>query len=204
MILDNQKKPGKNQALICHNYPQFLTFLLRRMGLILACYHDSIHLFDVNKKLKRLAKMNKRDWRKMCMELLEKTNQGNDLSPPHLNLLGTVMNGFACSSEEDELKKIYEQVIEGSYTPPYFHGIEHMTQDHQGNISFKGIFVGYMYRIESYTEEAKKEVQALQQWCLKLEKENRPINSVTASFHKRLSRKPTHKNCKPHKEREHD
>ena len=76
----------------------------------------------------------------MIIEILEKTNDGNDLSPLHLKLVELTANDFLSEAGEIALYELYANVKKG-YVKPWFLGVEHMTQDHEGFVYWKGIQV---------------------------------------------------------------
>ena len=62
-----------------------------------------------------------------AIEILSRTNDGNDLSPTHLTLMDYAANGFLNEKGLEKLDEIYQQVIAGEYRMPYLQGVEFMT-----------------------------------------------------------------------------
>lgn len=78
----------------------------------------------------------------ICCEILERTHDGDDLSPQHLSMIQWAANDQLNDAGITELKKLHAQVMGGVYKSPYHLGVEFMTYDHEGFIYFKGQQVG--------------------------------------------------------------
>ena len=118
----------------------------------------------------------------MATNILAATHDGDDLSPQHLKLLEMVVNDHANDKGEQAFRDLHKQVMAGEYTRLFLHDVEHMTQDHEGYIYFKGIHVEHFDRPWAYTTEGKAELQDLQKWCLDREKNGEPIDAGAAMF----------------------
>jgi hypothetical protein len=62
-----------------------------------------------------------------AIEIIEKTNDGDDLSPSHLKLTENAVNGFLNELGQQEFDKLYTAVSHGNYKQPYLQGVEFMT-----------------------------------------------------------------------------
>ena len=113
----------------------------------------------------------------MCLEILENTNDGGKLSPQHLKLIEMSVNGFANDEGLAELERIYQLVKSNQYVD-WFHGIEHLTKDHEGYVYWKGQHVEH-YSFRNYEEE-EIAAQDLKECCIHLEKLGVPVNCTNA------------------------
>lgn len=104
---------------------------------------------------------------KAC-EILRRTNDGDDLSPEHLWLLQEMVNGHLNELGEQEFEKLYQSALAG-YQKPWFHGIEHMTVDHEGYVRWKGKEVEHYDSPWRWTEEARVQAEELARRCRHLE-----------------------------------
>ncbi|MDO9177626.1 MAG: hypothetical protein Q7U16_04755 [Agitococcus sp.] len=113
-------------------------------------------------------------------EILAGTNDGNGLTPLHLALTQLAINGPLSEEGECALYALHQEVISGEYAghPHWFHGITHLTQDHEGYVYWRGKHVEHY----SYHDDAAEKIAALQLAadCLALEAKNFPVNGRTA------------------------
>jgi hypothetical protein len=116
---------------------------------------------------------------KAC-EILEKTEDGDKLSPAHLYLLQEAVNGNVTELGRQAFENLHSQVIAGTYQPPWFHGVEHMTQDHEGYVYWKGKHVEHYHGSVCHSEEGKRELEELARRCRILESEGAEINVQSA------------------------
>jgi hypothetical protein len=106
----------------------------------------------------------------MAIEILRATNDGNELSPPHLKLVELAVNGFLNEAGTAAFEELYGNATKSAgYTVPWFHGIEHLTRDHAGYIRWKGITVEHYDSPWYYTEPARKAAQETADRCKLLE-----------------------------------
>ncbi len=112
-----------------------------------------------------------------ALDIIEHTNDGDDLSPPHLKLTEMAVNGFLSENGIKLFDELYKQVMTGAYTKPYLQGVEFMTQDHEGYIYFKDQHVEHYSRPWAYSMEARDCLEDLQKRCLFLER-----NQIEISF----------------------
>ncbi len=83
-------------------------------------------------------------------EILQKTNDGEELSGSHLRLVEMMVNGNDITEKmEVEFEKLYENVRTG-YVKPWLFGIRHMTADHEGYIYWRG------RQVEHYSHDSYK------------------------------------------------
>ena len=101
--------------------------------------------------------------------VLQRTNDGNDLSPQHLKLLELGVNGHLNEAGLAAVDKLYESVVAGTYTKPYHLDVKFMTYDHEGYIYFKDQQVEHYSHPWAYSLDAKKDLTKLQHQCLYLE-----------------------------------
>ena len=102
-----------------------------------------------------------------AITILGKTNDGNELTGPHLKLVEMAVNGHLNEAGENAFDELYRQVSNGEYDKPWLHGVKHMTADHSGYIYWKGQSVEhYDFPYESSNAE---QVQDLANRCLHIE-----------------------------------
>jgi hypothetical protein len=101
-----------------------------------------------------------------ALEILRLTEDGNKLSPSQLYLLQLAVNNHLNELGQQEFNKLHQKVLDGNYQE-FFHDIEHLTQDHEGYISWKGIPVEH-YSFRDYEKE-KAAAQDLAAMCRHLE-----------------------------------
>jgi hypothetical protein len=102
-----------------------------------------------------------------ALMILGKTNDGNDLTAPHLKLVEMAVNGFLNEAGKVAFDELYRQVFTGEYDRPWLHGVEHMTADHSGYIYWKGVNVEH-YDFP-YESSNAKNVRDLASRCLHIE-----------------------------------
>lgn len=105
---------------------------------------------------------------KAC-EILQATNDGNDLTPEDLYLLQGAVNGGLTFIGDVAFVNLHQQVIKGEYKykKPWLHGVEHLTIDHEGFVYWKG------HHVEHFTPRfiggMREQSQELGRWCQILE-----------------------------------
>lgn len=72
--------------------------------------------------------------------IIQKTNDGDDLSPEHLKLTEMAVNGRLNDIGQKVFDELYENVKQG-YKKPWFHGLEYLTIDNEGYVYWKGVHV---------------------------------------------------------------
>ena len=102
-----------------------------------------------------------------AIEILRKTNDGDDLAPKHLYLVQEAVNGGLTEKGIEVFEKVYNDCISDSYVKPWFYDIEHMTKDHQGYVYYKNVQVEH-YSFSNWKEEKECALQ-LAERCRHLE-----------------------------------
>ena len=113
----------------------------------------------------------------LSCEILQKTHDGDDLTPEHLKLIENGVNGFLTEKGKAALIELHESVKKG-YVKPWFLGVENFTQDLEGYVYFKGVHVEHYSHMTH--DEALKELKELEKRCLYLESKGIEPNSKTA------------------------
>ena len=124
--------------------------------------------------------MNQTKIQSIISEIIAGTLDGNQLSPQHLTLIQSAVNGFSSEKELDELKQIHQLVKEGKYTN-WFHNIEHLTLDHSDFIRWKGRVVAQ--HTSETTEEEKAAVKEIHSRCLYVESLSLTPNKWNCDFY---------------------
>lgn len=105
---------------------------------------------------------------KSC-EILERTDDGDNLDPRHLKLIEMAVNGQLNEKGLQALSDIHKMVMTTGYIKPFFHGIEHLTIDNVGYVYWKGTQVEHYDLWWAYSDEAKKEALELVRRCKVIE-----------------------------------
>jgi hypothetical protein len=105
----------------------------------------------------------------MACDILQKTNDGDDLEPMHLKLIEDAVNGFLNEKGIEVLNELHKTVISGQYKKPPFHGMEHLTIDHAGYVYWNGHQVEHYELPGAYSEEAHEAAIELERRCEVLE-----------------------------------
>ena len=116
----------------------------------------------------------------MATEILRMTNDGDKLDARDLNLLEGAVNSFLNEEGYKKFRELHAQVVEGNYTLPWLHGIEHLTIDQEGYVYWKGQHVEHYDIPWAYGEDAKKQAEELERRCKILEEQGKKISPVTA------------------------
>jgi len=103
-----------------------------------------------------------------AIEILQNTRDGDDLAPQHLKLVENAVNGFLTEAGRKAFDDLLANVRSG-YTKPWFHGVEHLTYDHEGYVRWKNLPVEHFSPSFAHTEAARQYVQELAQRCLAIE-----------------------------------
>lgn len=113
------------------------------------------------------------------IEILEKTHDGNDLSPQDLKLVEIAVNGRLNEAGECALASLLANARNG-YKKPWLCGIEHLTIDHIGYVYWKDNEVEH-YTLSWFTPEKLKEsAKELARRCRILEERGIPVNTTNA------------------------
>lgn len=103
-----------------------------------------------------------------AIEILQRTRDGEDLAPQHLKLVELAVNGCLNDAGTAAFYDLLRHVREG-YAKPWFHGVEHMTRDHEGYVLWKGRPVEHFSAGYAHGDEAKAYVAELANRCTAIE-----------------------------------
>lgn len=103
-----------------------------------------------------------------AIEILQATHDGDDLDPMHLKLVEAAVNGMLTQTGRHHFEELLQQVRKG-YVKPWFHGVEHVTRNHEGYVLWKGIAIEHFSSPYAASEEAALNVRELARRCLILE-----------------------------------
>ncbi|MEH2067889.1 MAG: hypothetical protein V7K47_06935 [Nostoc sp.] len=109
-----------------------------------------------------------------CMEVLELSNDGKQLSPRHLSLVQATIDGNLSELGQQELDRIYDLLKADNYCD-WFYGIENLTQSHSGRVYWKGQLVECFGFDDDDREEEKASAEEVAERCRYLESINAPI-----------------------------
>lgn len=110
--------------------------------------------------------------------ILHATNDGDDLSPEHLFLLQLALNRNLNDEGRRVLRELHQQATTGQYRRPWLFGIEHLTQDLEGFVYWKGQEVEhYSCRDEEGRQRLIKAAHDLARRCRIVEGRGEPVNS---------------------------
>ena len=113
------------------------------------------------------------------LEIIRKTNDGALLSPSHLYIVESAVNGHLNKKGLEVFDNIYEMVKNGKYVEPWFHNIENMTTDHEGYVYWKKQKIEHFESPYAYTHDAKEYLMSLVPICQALENLNIKVNIVS-------------------------
>ena len=116
------------------------------------------------------------------LEIIQKTNDGNELAPHHLKLTENAVNGFLNEKGLKALDELYNQVQNG-YKKPWFQGVEHITIDNEWYVYWKGVQVEHYTLSAMLPEKQKKEAEELSLMCQWMEKNDIEVNSFNYMKH---------------------
>jgi hypothetical protein len=109
-----------------------------------------------------------------AIEVLQLTNDGDDLGPHDLSLLQSAVNGRLTEAGLAAFDKLHERCKSGAYQRPFLFGIEPLIQDLEGYVYYK------QFRVEHYsfsndpglTERLRQDAMQLLIACRQLEAMN--------------------------------
>ena len=107
-----------------------------------------------------------------AITVLQLTRDGEELSPTHLYLIQLICNANSTGvteAAEVEFESVYQDVINGRYRKPWFHGIEHLTKDHEGYVYWKGQQVEHYSFSGREAQEERDSALTLGEKCAYLE-----------------------------------
>lgn len=103
-----------------------------------------------------------------AIEILQATNDGEDLAPQHLKLVECAVNGLLNDAGLAAFGELLTNVRAG-YKRPWFHDVQHVTLDHQGYVLWKGQPIEHFSPNYAQGDDAKAYVQELARRCLIIE-----------------------------------
>jgi hypothetical protein len=115
-----------------------------------------------------------------CCEILQRTNDGDDLDPADLKLTELAVNGRLNERGMKALDELHSRVVAGAYTKPWLHGVEPMTRDNEGYIYYKDKHVEHYSRHYVNSLQAKRDLTELRNQCEWLERRGIELSSVNA------------------------
>lgn len=95
---------------------------------------------------------------KIARDILQNTNDGDDLAPEDLSLVQASVNGNLNEQGAERLQEIHRDVMNGDYAN-WFHDIEHLTIDHEGHVRWKGTAVEH-FELNGFAYSHKGEISA--------------------------------------------
>lgn len=114
-----------------------------------------------------------------AIDIIHRTNDGNDLAPEHLKLVENAVNGFLNEAGEAEFYRLHGMVKVG-YKKPWLQGVEHFTINHAGYVYWKGNQVEHFTLEYAYSSKAKTYLVELGKRCEFLEAKGLPVNTSYA------------------------
>ena len=103
-----------------------------------------------------------------AIEILQKTSDGDDLDPGHLKLLELAVNGRLNIAGKGAFAALLASVRSG-YVKPWFHGVEHVTRNHEGYVLWRGKPIEHFSGDYAISDEAAIYVNELARRCAILE-----------------------------------
>lgn len=120
----------------------------------------------------------------MAIEILRLTRDGDALAPEHLYLLECAVNDRLSDAGKVAFTELYAHATKSDgYTRPWFHGIEHLTKDHEGYVYWKGIRVEHysFYGDDAHARE-REAALALARACERCEEKGLPVKFSNLDF----------------------
>ena len=112
--------------------------------------------------------------------VLEKSCDGDALSPGHLHLTQMACNGQLTEAGQIAFEKIFGEVDTGTYVKPWLHGIENLVKNQSGYVTWKGVTIEH-YSFRDANEEWAA-AQSLGASCRSLEARGFPVTGKTISL----------------------
>jgi len=103
-----------------------------------------------------------------AIEILRLTRDGDDLDPKHLKLVELAVNGMLNETGLTLFRELHAQVQQG-YLKPWFHGVEHVTRNHEGYVLWRGKPIEHFSGDYAISDEAAIYVNELARRCAILE-----------------------------------
>ena len=109
--------------------------------------------------------------------ILESTSNGANLYPADLKLVQSVISGSISEAAEIAIYELYDTVVRNNSYPRWFHGIQFLTQDHEGYVYWRGQHVEH-YSFKDEIAE-KQAAERLATDCKSLESKHFKVTSRT-------------------------
>lgn len=114
-------------------------------------------------------------------EILQLSNDGEDLSPTHLKLIENSVNFGLNEQGKIVLDGVLKALKDGTYKAPWLLGVKGMTQDHEGYIYYHGAHVEhYTNRYFKNEAEIKEKLEELKKRCETLKKNGLQVSCGNA------------------------
>ena len=125
----------------------------------------------------------------LCTSILEKTDDGDNLAGSDLALVEGAVNGHLSERGLVVLYQLNYKVEQGTYEIPAFCGVENLTRDNDGHVSWKGKRVEH-YDHDHWCEDGwekrmKEDAEHLGRICEYLEDNHIEVNFENYSNHYR-------------------
>lgn len=112
--------------------------------------------------------------------VLQRTNDGDELYPPHLGIIQALINGNLTDEGVAFFEAtIYAPVMAGNYAPPAYHGVADLTLDGEGYVRWKGIILEHFSWDYAYSERSKSYAEGLGRAAAALEAVGQEVTSTT-------------------------
>jgi len=129
-----------------------------------------------------VAEMKLHERCEMAVKILKKTHDGDILDPQHLWLVQEAVNGSLNDEGWKSFQELYDSTMKG-YTPPWFHGIEHLIRRQGGYVYWKDQQVEHYDSPWCWTDDGKKSAEELAARCRHLESIGVAVNTGNAIWH---------------------
>lgn len=113
----------------------------------------------------------------LVQQILRATRDGEELDPSDLYVVELAANGHLSQQGEIRFSQILETTLKGEYTKPWFHGVEHMTRDHEGYVYYKGIHVDHYSGSLIHSPRGRVALVEMKARCEALEAANIRVNT---------------------------
>ena len=116
----------------------------------------------------------------MANAVLQRTNDGTDLYPPHLGMVKWLVNGDLNDQGIDAFfHDIYDPVMAGTYAPPAYHHVQGLTLDQEGYVRWKGHIVEHFSWEYAYNDRSRSYAEMIGRAAIALESSGEPVDSGT-------------------------
>ena len=112
-----------------------------------------------------------------CIEILSLSNDGDALDPRDLSLVEAVVNfgkDALTQKGQERWNSLLRDLRGGGYRRPWLYGIEHLTQDHQGYVYWKGVSVEHYSHRDA--EAGRRDASQLAQVCQFIERQGKTVS----------------------------